>query len=335
MSLEISTLIKHKLLNTHPTAKILNEVLKYHLNDRDDYYDFVYDDVEVVKLNKTIITKFNEYVCTICFKYTIDNGKTCSKCNKYTCYDCDECQDKCKNCIEKCSVCYRHSSRFYNLELGQCYSCNRLFCLDSDDCSVHNTFGCTLYINGQYYTFCMKKCIPYSFYREQLIVSLNRLFRRKKLRHIFKLYNLKMRSDSTLCKKYIDGTLDKEWTHEKVAHKMCEMKYLFDYCNMRQELYQVPDEWIRNTEKNIRDGSDKTVYLVSPRFQYAKENILLTIGDFPIVWPWTAKYKDIHKQNLNKALDIIKILPPICGVSCGGIIFEDVKDANKHLFKSV
>ena len=56
---------------------------------------------------------------------------------------------------------------------------------------------------------------------------------------------------------------------------MCEMKYLFDYCNMKKELKTVENELLEYG--NIPDGGV---------FQQAEANILDRIGTYPGNWPW-------------------------------------------------
>ncbi len=43
---------------------------------------------------------------------------------------------------------------------------------------------------------------------------------------------LELRSDSQLCKKYING--DKDNSLDEVVLRMCQMKYLYDYCHMEK-----------------------------------------------------------------------------------------------------
>lgn len=334
MSIELVNLIAYNLLKTHPIGQQFKNLWSSLTFSDEDYETYETDERDFIKINKEMIKQFNNSVCSICYKYCKETGKTCLKCNKYTCYSCDPCKIYCKKCIDKCFVCGNYSKCYDNLSLGQCYSCKRHFCVDYYDRSKHKTLkACITYINNKCYTFCNKKCIPFSFFKEQVIISLNRLFRKKRLRNSLKLYNLKIRYDSTLCEKYIDGLLDKVWTSEKVAQKMCEMKYLFEYCNMSCYLNEVSDDLIEDRIQNIKSGNDKTTYHSSPRFHLAKEEILRRIGDFPIVWPWETKYKQSHKENLNKVLDIIKILPPISGGSLGGIFYQEKEEANKHFFK--
>lgn len=67
--------------------------------------------------------------------------------------------------------------------------------------------------------------------------------RKEKLIGELSKYKLKLRSDSVLCEKYINGS--KEFTLDEVVERMCEMKYLFEYCNMnacKEEAFEMQRE---------------------------------------------------------------------------------------------
>jgi uncharacterized protein YecE (DUF72 family) len=88
-------------------------------------------------------------------------------------------------------------------------------------------------------------------------------------------YGLELRSDSKLCEKYIK-LLDSDLDY--VVRRMCEMKYLYEYCNMKKELKEVEREHIQTL--NAGYIPDMSV------FQEAEDNILRRIGDYPEEWPW-------------------------------------------------
>eukprot|EP01006_Ploeotia_vitrea_P038877 TRINITY_DN66285_c6_g1_i1.p1 TRINITY_DN66285_c6_g1~~TRINITY_DN66285_c6_g1_i1.p1 ORF type:complete len:692 (-),score=281.59 TRINITY_DN66285_c6_g1_i1:1053-3128(-) len=88
--------------------------------------------------------------------------------------------------------------------------------------------------------------------------------------------NLPLRSDSSLCKAYINGI---NWyTLRETVKKMAQAKYLHTYCNMgaaKAELtgYLCDNEWYIDDD-DFRDQINKT----------ALDNTIL--GRFPKEWPW-------------------------------------------------
>lgn len=101
--------------------------------------------------------------------------------------------------------------------------------------------------------------------------------RRKKLVSELKKYGLVLRNDSKLCTGFIDGTIT-DWTVEEITERMCQMKYLYDYCNMNecyQEAYEEQQE-----EFNAGYIPDCTV------FEQAELIALDRYGNYPTIWPW-------------------------------------------------
>lgn len=74
---------------------------------------------------------------------------------------------------------------------------------------------------------------------------------------------LTLRSDSQLCKKYIEGELD--MTVEQVADRMAQVHYLFNYCDMRNMLKQY--------------GKEKSFDEI--------EAMIMKDKEYPEKWPWT------------------------------------------------
>ena len=55
---------------------------------------------------------------------------------------------------------------------------------------------------------------------------------------------LDLRGDSDLCKKYISGKIKKEdWPLERIIERMCEMKYLFEYCDMDSAFEEAKEQY--------------------------------------------------------------------------------------------
>ena len=88
--------------------------------------------------------------------------------------------------------------------------------------------------------------------------------RKNELIDALKKYKLSLRSDSKLCEKYIQsGIRGIGMSIDDIVERMAEMKYLFDYCNMRKnnKLYLLH----RNYQSRIHMQKS---YLVNMYFQY-------------------------------------------------------------------
>lgn len=93
--------------------------------------------------------------------------------------------------------------------------------------------------------------------------------RRKKLSAALKKSGLKLRNDSRLCENYIH---DGEHDINDVVERMCQMKYLFEYCNIRRKIKEI--------KKNAYIAKNEL-------FDIAEENILREQGGkYPEQWPW-------------------------------------------------
>ncbi len=107
-----------------------------------------------------------------------------------------------------------------------------------------------------------------------------RLNRKKKLIKELELYGLELRSDSKLCKSYIDGTA-KEWTLEEIITRMCEMKFLYEYCKM-DKCYKEAE---RRQCEELNAG-----YIPDVPVEVDAEWIALKKytknGKYPKKWPW-------------------------------------------------
>ena len=100
---------------------------------------------------------------------------------------------------------------------------------------------------------------------------------------------LDLRSDSALCQKYITGQieLDLDW----IVQRMCEMKYLYEYCNMSDIKKQVYKQYLLEQPNGIY-----TNYKISEK---AEEIALEKYGFYPDVFPWEKK-----SQNCIKTIQI-------------------------------
>ncbi len=102
--------------------------------------------------------------------------------------------------------------------------------------------------------------------------------RRDKLIQALRKVKLPLRDDSALCKQYIEGTT--EYNLETIVKRMCQMKYLFEYCHMNE----CKDIAYERHNEELRAGyfPDCSV------FDYAEYIALQKYsgGKYPDVFPW-------------------------------------------------
>jgi hypothetical protein len=110
----------------------------------------------------------------------------------------------------------------------------------------------------------VKKTITTSARRIELIEALNE-------------YGLELRPDSKLCHGYINGTI-KDWTVPQIVQRMCQMKYLYDYCNF--------DACFEQARENQREERRAGYYPDSNLFDEAEHIALQRYGPYPDSWPW-------------------------------------------------
>lgn len=116
--------------------------------------------------------------------------------------------------------------------------------------------------------------LPYNQFKDDYKDALEkREIRRLSLIDALKLYKLKLRSDSKLCMQYIDNKLV-DWSLDQVVRRMCEMKYLYDYCDMNLFCRQVFRSEYSMHKSNLEKLAE------------AEEKALKRYGPYPNQWPW-------------------------------------------------
>ena len=116
-----------------------------------------------------------------------------------------------------------------------------------------------------------------NYYNYQEKENCNDIFQRKNLL-INKLnkVGLELRSGSKLCQKYIEKA---QGNVDNIVERMCQMKYLYDYCNIQEVLNKLSKER-KETVHFIHFP-----YMLPPLFEKA-ENIILEKQKYPKYWPW-------------------------------------------------
>ena len=127
-------------------------------------------------------------------------------------------------------------------------------------------------------------------------------------------HQIKLRKDSALCSKYINGTID--LTLDQVVRRMCEMKYLYEYCHMKEIKYNVYKMYLHDKKK-----SDKNIkYVKDGSLSKKAEQIALETwsnGKYPEKFPWEKESYNIVKflsntqKFINLYLFIVIIMPTL------------------------
>jgi hypothetical protein len=98
--------------------------------------------------------------------------------------------------------------------------------------------------------------------------------RKHELRKALKAKGLKLRRDSSYCKYYMYRGGKKI---EDVVNRMCQMKYLFEYYDFNNKLYDMEERRFNGYEPE------------SSVFEEAELDILEIIGGYPEIYPWQIK----------------------------------------------
>lgn len=89
---------------------------------------------------------------------------------------------------------------------------------------------------------------------------------------------LELRTDSVLCKKYIQN--ETEYTLEECVERMCQMKYLFEYCHMADCKSEAYEEHIQELKAGYYP--DCSVFDKAEDIALSK----YSNGTYPNVYPW-------------------------------------------------
>ena len=101
--------------------------------------------------------------------------------------------------------------------------------------------------------------------------------RKTKLIKALNVMGLELRSDSNLCKKYIDGDVK---DLQGVVKRMCQMKYLYDYCHMdecREIAYEQQCDELNAGYFPDCSVSDQAEGIALRKYSN---------GKYPDNWPW-------------------------------------------------
>jgi len=205
----------------------------------------------------------NKQVCNVCN----DEGKllhVMSEDEKNICDDCKKELDDFTGGYFECETC----GDYY------CYNC-RTEIMDHND--------------SRYYKYCSEDCTPsdllyhieemeekYSKMEEEYTrINSTKGTRQEEL--IEKLHGagLELRADSKLCKKYIEQDLGDV---DEIVERMCQMKFLYEYNDMKAMLDQVGEEY----EETLDAGYFPDFEV----FPEAELQILEKIKQYPEVYPW-------------------------------------------------
>lgn len=227
----------------------------------------------------------------------------CTKCNKIEHYECgnilkcDFCDTayhpECGTIIENADpehsidkYCELHIPGYYRTKLElekthteckeysfyQCNKCNNYFCSDCDVYVETGSSGYGMYTKNYYDCY---RCLDEQTKSRLLELKNTTEIRENRLKSALKHLGLKLRDDSRLCYDYIENNVG---DIDEIVQTMCEMKYLFDYCQIRSVMKKLKKE-------------NEGIYVP---FEFATEICLQKTNGYPDFWPWLKKEKLVN-----------------------------------------
>ena len=103
--------------------------------------------------------------------------------------------------------------------------------------------------------------------------------RRSKLIEELNKFKVDLKDDSYLCQNYIEGKLQNSL--DDIVKRMCEMKYLFEYCHMDECIKIINDKY----DSDSSDSDDSiNISIFDQAGNLALEKY--SNGKFPVIFPW-------------------------------------------------
>lgn len=197
----------------------------------------------------------------------IDELFICIKCgHSEEIEELDDCH-MCAGCEQIfCSECDAFNSKFIKCKTEDCLYCRRGKCFN-------NRFG------DEY----CETCFSGSDSESDIEIDYKQIKMegqlQSELTNALKKVKLTIRKDSKLCKQYIEGTLNNGMDIDDVVQRMCEMKFLYDYCDMNKCLIRAE----KSNDKEFDAGyfPDTSVFDLAEMFALEKHG-----GKYPDVFPW-------------------------------------------------
>lgn len=196
--------------------------------------------------------------------------------------------------ITECSICketHEWIFRCDGCDLDYCNDCSKEN-EDEQECNVNDCWYCshgTCFNNLTLYRYC-DECCPQDVLDENMLreqkyqeaeeyynkVQREKPIRKKELLKALHEAGLELRSDSKLCKKYLDHAIG---DIDEIVERMCQMKFLYDYNDMKNVLDTVAKDFNETLEAGYIPDYDV--------FGYSEYIVLEKIGgEYPDVYPW-------------------------------------------------
>jgi hypothetical protein len=123
--------------------------------------------------------------------------------------------------------------------------------------------------------------------------------RRSQLSSELKKVHVELRSDSKLCNGYIDGSLD-NWTISQIIKRMCEMKFLYEYCDMNAAYEKAKQNFYNSRYDRYERYNTQEIFEDAERIALRRSN------GYPKIFPWLVL--DTIYKNINLPLEICRII---------------------------
>lgn len=93
---------------------------------------------------------------------------------------------------------------------------------------------------------------------------------------------LELRNDSNLCSGYIRGSIV-DWTIDEIVERMCQMKYLYEYCDFQKYFNKAKQK--REKQRELDRMLHMRTYFNESLFDHA-ERLALKEHNYPPIYPW-------------------------------------------------
>jgi hypothetical protein len=205
--------------------------------------------------------------------------------------------------------------------INVCGTCDTITCANCGDEEIWEMTGCEwceLCIRGFYCdggvmetSYCSAECLPKDLVSriEESRNEETRMEDETEPRRQFLIKKLKQmglgpeNEYRRLCRAYISGS--NMWSVQDIVRRTAELKYLFDYCDLKLEKYKMAREVVSQVQNYVETA--------------AENSILERIGGFPCQWPWLVdRHLAEHKERFAQCLEAIRLIP-------GGSEYEIIK----------
>lgn len=272
----IAITVKNKPCKGKPRKKTVffcDSHNSYLYENQPDEVKKIWFETKLSKILDTHLCKYNKWIlpCNNCDQSMCDTCKECKYCYGYVCP------------TEECSVCGDSSCKEWGCQYPN-------FCDEYDYCEIccDNRDSTKYNIETELHKF-FKHDYGTQIYLCDSCYEIEdlKLKREIELRYNLCKKGLWLRSDSSLCRKYIEnGNGCLEW----IVDRMCQMKYLYEYTEYNSIRDKVFNDSLETSDSEDSEDVDfdyiRSRNLPKGAISKIAEEITMENTIFPKYWPW-------------------------------------------------